>query len=60
VSVLTDIMDRLSAIAALKERVTDLGTQLTDLRKVAIEQQKDIAELKGQLKALIQIQASKK
>ena len=59
-SVLTDIMDRLSAIAALKERVTDLGAQLTDLRKVATERQKDIAELKGQLKALIQIQASKK
>jgi len=59
-SVLTDIMDRLSGIAALKERVTDLSTQLTDIRKVSIEQQKDIAELKGQLKALIQIQAGKK
>lgn len=56
-SVLTDILDRLSNVAALKERVTDLAGQLTDIRKVLVEQQKDIAELKGQLKALIQIQA---
>jgi phage shock protein A len=56
-SVLTDILDRLSNVAALKERVTDLAGQLKDIRKVVIEQQKDIAELKGQLKALIQIQA---
>jgi uncharacterized coiled-coil protein SlyX len=56
-SVLTDILDRLSNVAALKERVTDLAGQLTDIRKVVVEQQKDIAELKGQLKALIQIQA---
>jgi len=57
VSVLTDILDRLSNVAALKDRVTDLAGQLTDIRKVVVEQQKDIAELKGQLKALIQIQA---
>ena len=56
-SVLTDILDRLSNVAALKDRVTDLAGQLTDIRKVVVEQQKDIAELKGQLKALIQIQA---
>jgi uncharacterized coiled-coil protein SlyX len=56
-SVLTDILDRLSNVAALKDRVTDLAGQLADIRKVIVEQQKDIAELKGQLKALIQIQA---
>jgi phage shock protein A len=55
-SVLTDVLDRLSNVAALKERVTDLTEQLAELRKVLIEQQKDIAELKGQMKALIQIQ----
>lgn len=56
-SILTDILDRLSGIAALKERVTDLSAQLGDMRKIMVEQQKDIAELKGQLKALIQMQA---
>ena len=56
-SILTDILDRLSGIAAVKERVVDLAAQLTDMRKVMLEQQKDVAELKGQLKALIQIQS---
>jgi uncharacterized coiled-coil protein SlyX len=59
-NVLTDILDRLSGIGTVKERVGDLVTQLTEMRKVMIEQQKDIAELKGQLKALIQMQSSKR
>jgi uncharacterized coiled-coil protein SlyX len=56
-SLVTDILDRLSGITALKDRVTDLSTQLTDIRKAVIEQQKDIAGLQGQLKALIQMQS---
>jgi uncharacterized coiled-coil protein SlyX len=55
-SLLTDILDRLSGIAALKERVVDLSGQLGDMRRVMVEQQKDIATLQGQLRALIQIQ----
>jgi hypothetical protein len=46
-SILTEIMDRLSGIGALKERVTELSAQLNDLRRIAIEQQKDIAEPGG-------------
>lgn len=56
-SMLTDIMDRLSGITALKDRVNDLTTQLGEMRKVVVEQQKDVAGLQGQLKALIQMQA---
>lgn len=56
-SLLTDILDRLSGIAALKERVVELTGQLGDMRRVMVEQQKDIATLQGQLRALIQIQA---
>lgn len=56
-SILTDILDRLSGITALKDRVNDLSTQLTEMRKVMVEQQKDIAGLQGQLKALIQMQS---
>jgi uncharacterized coiled-coil protein SlyX len=51
-SVLTDILDRLSNVAALRERVTDLASQLGEMRKMIVEQQRDISELKGQLKAL--------
>jgi uncharacterized coiled-coil protein SlyX len=56
VSVLVDILDRLSGIAVLKERINEQVVQQTEMRKIVIEQQKDIAELKGQLKALILMQ----
>jgi len=56
-SILTDILDRLSGIATLRDRVNDLTTQLADMRKVMVEQQKDVAGLQGQLKALIQMQS---
>ena len=56
-SMLTDILDRLSGIAAVKDRVNDLTTQLAEMRKVVVEQQKDVAGLQGQLKALIQMQS---
>jgi uncharacterized coiled-coil protein SlyX len=56
-SILTDILDRLSGIGALRDRVNEVTTQLADIRKVIVEQQKDVASLQGQLKALIQIQS---
>lgn len=59
-SIVTEILDRLSGIAALKERVADLSGQLSDLRRVLLEQQKGLAELRGQVKALIQMQSQAK
>jgi t-SNARE complex subunit (syntaxin) len=56
-SVLTDILDRLSGVQVVKERLADLTAQLSDMRKLIIEQQKDVAELKGQIRALVQIQS---
>ncbi len=56
-SVLTDILDRLSGVSPLKDRVNELTGQLREMRKVMVEQQKDIANLQGQLKALLQIQS---
>jgi uncharacterized coiled-coil protein SlyX len=58
VSILADILDRLSGIGAVRERVSDLTSQLADMRKVMVEQQKDIAGLQGQLRALIQMQST--
>jgi uncharacterized coiled-coil protein SlyX len=56
-SLVTDVLDRLSGIGALRDRVADLSGQLADIRKAVVEQQKDIAGLQGQLKALIQMQS---
>jgi DNA-binding FrmR family transcriptional regulator len=57
VSIVTDILDRLSGITAVKERVADLTGQLAEIRRLMIEQQKELAQVQGQLKALLQIQA---
>jgi uncharacterized coiled-coil protein SlyX len=59
-SLLADILDRLSGIGAVRERVGDLTTQLADMRRVMVEQQKDIAGLQGQLRALIQMQSAQR
>ena len=56
-SILTDILDRLSGVQVVKERLADLTTQLSELRRIIIEHQKDVAELKGQIRALVQIQS---
>jgi hypothetical protein len=44
----------------VKERFADLAGQLTDMRRAVIEQQKDLAELRGQIRALVQIQSQSK
>lgn len=56
-SVLTDVMDRLSGISEVKARIIDLTTSLGETRRIVLDQQKELAELRGQLKALIQIQS---
>jgi len=57
VSVLTDVLDRLSGISALRDRVGELAQQQGDMRRMIIEQQKELANVQGQLKALIHIQS---
>jgi hypothetical protein len=57
VSILADVLDRLTGIAVVRERMQDLSAQLIDVRKAVLEQQKDIAGLQGQLRALIQMQS---
>ena len=55
-SVLTDVMDRLTDIASLRTQVTDLIQQQREMRSIMLAQQRELAEVRGQLKALIQMQ----
>jgi uncharacterized coiled-coil protein SlyX len=57
VSVVTEILNRLSGISALRDQVTAQAAMLAEMRRVMIEQQKDMASLQGQMKALIQMQS---
>lgn len=56
-SIVTDILDRLSGVAILKEKIARQDKVLEGMQRVMLDQQRDIAELKGSLKALIAIRA---
>ena len=55
-SVLTDVMDRLIDISSLRTQVTELIQQQREMRSIMLTQQRELAEVRGQLKALIQMQ----
>lgn len=55
-SLLTDVMDRLTDISTLRTQVSELIVQQREVRGVMLAQQRELAEVRGQLKALIQIQ----
>ena len=57
-SVLTDVLDRLTDITTLRAQVSELIAQQREMRGLMLTQQRDLAELRGQLKALIQMQGS--
>jgi hypothetical protein len=55
-SLLTDGMDRLTDISSLRTQVTELIQQQREMRNIMLTQQRELAEVRGQLKALIQMQ----
>ena len=57
-SVLTDVMDRLTDISSLRTQVTELIQQQREMRGIMLSQQRELAEVRGQLKALIQMQGT--
>ncbi|HEV3017409.1 MAG TPA: hypothetical protein VGY49_00155 [Burkholderiaceae bacterium] len=56
-SLVTDILDRLSGVAVLKEKLAQQDRVLEGMQRVLLDQQRDIAELKGSMKAMISIQS---
>ena len=57
-SVLTDVMDRLTDISSLRTQVTELIQQQREMRSIMLTQQRELAEVRGHLKALIQMQSA--
>jgi hypothetical protein len=49
-------LDRLTDIASLRTQVTELIQQQREMRTIMLMQQRELAEVRGQLKALIQMQ----
>jgi uncharacterized coiled-coil protein SlyX len=59
-SLVTDILDRLSGISQLRERLAQQDKVLERMQSIMLHQQREIAEMRGTLKALISIQGEKK
>jgi uncharacterized coiled-coil protein SlyX len=59
-SLITDILDRLSGVAQLKERLAQQDKVLERMQTIMLDQQRELAEVRGMLKALIAIQSDTK
>ncbi|MDR0457662.1 MAG: hypothetical protein LBH10_01325 [Burkholderiaceae bacterium] len=52
-SLVTDILDRLSGVSALKERVVTQDRIIEQMQRLMLDQQRELAEVKGMLKTLL-------
>lgn len=57
-STLTNILDRLTDIGTLRSQISILVKEQNDIRSMMLQQQRDLAEVRGQLKAMIQMQSA--
>jgi hypothetical protein len=57
-SMLTDVIDLLTDASALRTQVTELIQQQHEMRGIMLTQQMELAEVRGQLKGLIQMQSA--
>ena len=56
-SLFADILDRLSGVTSLKEKIAAQDKVLEQMQRIMLEQQKDLAELRGTLKALVALRS---
>lgn len=54
-SLVTDIIDRLSGVAQLKEKLQQQDRVLERMQKILLEQQRELSEVRGMVKALVAI-----
>ncbi len=58
-SLVTDVLDRLTGINSVKERLISQDKVIDQMQKIMLDQQRDLAEVKGMLKALVSMQSGK-
>jgi len=59
-SLVTDILDRLSGVAVLKEKIAQQDKVIENMQRIMLDQQRDVSELKGTLKAMLAMRSEKK
>lgn len=55
-SLVAEIVDRLSGVAALREKVAQQDKVLEGMQRILLDQQRELAEVKGTLRALVTMQ----
>ncbi len=56
-SLVTDILDRLSGVSQLKEKLLQQDRVLERMQDILLEQQRELAEVRGMVKALVAIRS---
>lgn len=56
-SLVADILDRLSGVAILREKVAQQDKVLEGMQRIVLDQQRELAEVKGTLRALVTMQS---
>jgi uncharacterized coiled-coil protein SlyX len=59
-SLITDVLDRLSGVAAVREKIAQQDKVLDGMQRIMLDQQRELAEVKGTLRALVTMQSSGK
>ncbi len=58
-SLVTDVLDRLTGINSVKERLMSQDKVIDQMQRIMLDQQRDLAEVKGMLKALVSMQSGR-
>jgi hypothetical protein len=58
-SLVTDVLDRLTGINSVKERLISQDKVIDQMQRIMLDQQRDLAEVKGMLKALVSMQSGR-
>lgn len=58
-SLVTDVLDRLTGINSVKERLMSQDKVIDQMQRIMLDQQRDLAEVKGMLKALVAMQSGR-
>jgi uncharacterized coiled-coil protein SlyX len=58
-SLVADVLDRLTGINTVKERLINQDKIIDQMQRIMLEQQRELAELKGMMKALVSMQSGR-
>ncbi|MBX3622260.1 MAG: hypothetical protein KF891_20030 [Rhizobacter sp.] len=57
-SLVAEILDRLTGVSMLREKVAQQDKVLDGMQRIMLDQQRELAEIKGTLRAMVTMQQS--